>query len=133
MKIGIRWRENLDLDLYASPHPGAETLFFQHTRSPEGCYYKDHRSSPGREYEFIEFEVPVAVREVEAFVNFYKGTCPGGPAGEVRVEFGNRIYSAPFSIRAAEGNLGRSGPGQADCWCRIPIPEVLKLGPRGVP
>jgi len=70
MKIGIRWRENLDLDLYASPHPGAETLFFQHTRSPEGYYYKDHRSSPGREYEFIEFEVPVAVREVEAFVNF---------------------------------------------------------------
>lgn len=129
MKIGIRWRDNLDLDLYASARPGAQTLFFQHTRSPEGYYYKDHRSSPGREYEFIEFESPVDIRQVEAFVNFYKGTCPGGPRGEVRIEFGNRIYSAPFSISAPEGNLGRSGPGQHDCWSRIPILNILKVSP----
>ena len=78
MKIGIRWKERIDLDLYATPRPGAETLYFEHVRSPEGYYYKDHRSSPGREYEFIEFESPVDVRELEAFVNFYKGSCPGG-------------------------------------------------------
>src|SRR5436190_1069484 len=83
-----------------------------------GYYYKDHRSSPGKEYEFIEFESPVDIREVEAFVNFYKGSCPGGPRGEVRIEFDGRIYSAPFSIPAEEGNLGRAGRSQSAVWTR---------------
>ena len=54
MKIGIRWQDNLDLDLYATPRRGSETLFFQHPRTAQGYLYKDHRASPGREYEFIE-------------------------------------------------------------------------------
>ena len=127
MKIGIRWKNNLDLDLYATPRSGAETLFFQHMRSPEGYYYKDHRSSPGREYEFIEFESPVDVREVEASVNFYKGICPGGARGEVRIEFDGRIYGADFFIPASEGNKGRSSDSQKDFWTRIPVQEILKL------
>jgi hypothetical protein len=127
MRIGIRWSQNIDLDLYAAPRRGAETLFFQHTRSPEGYYYKDHRSSPGREFEFIEFETPVDVRDVEAFVNFYKGRCPGGPRGEVRIEFDGRIYAAPFAILAAEGNQGRSGREQQDFWTRIPIQQILRV------
>jgi hypothetical protein len=129
MKIGIRWQARIDLDLYATPRPGAETLFFEHARSPEGYYYKDHRSSPGKEYEFIEFESPVDCREVEAFVNFYKGHCPEGPRGEVRIEFGGRIYGGPFSLPAEEGNLGRSGRSQQEFWTRIPIQEMLKIVP----
>ena len=127
MKIGIRWKDNIDLDLYATPRQGAETLFFQHTRSPEGYYYKDHRSSPGREYEFIEFESPVDVREVEAFVNFYKGSRPEGPRGEVRIEFDGRIYGGSFSIEASEGNRGRSGHEQEQFWTRIPVREILRI------
>src|SRR5205823_1311790 len=127
MKIGIRWKEAIDLDLYATPHPGAETLYFEHVRSPEGYYYKDHRSSPGREYEFIEFESPVDVREVEAFINFYKGSCPGGARGEVRIEFDGRIYGLPFFIPAEQGNLGRSGPSQQEFWTPIPIQKALRI------
>ncbi|HEU0039113.1 MAG TPA: hypothetical protein VFR76_07560, partial [Verrucomicrobiae bacterium] len=127
MKIGIRWKEKVDLDLYATPHPGAETLYFEHVRSPEGYYYKDHRSSPGREYEFIEFESPVDVRKVEEFVNFYKGDCPGGARGEVRIEFDGRIYGAPFSIPAEQGNLGRAGRSQHEFWTPIPIQKLLKI------
>jgi hypothetical protein len=127
LKIGIRWKENIDLDLYAAPRRDAETLFFQHPRSPEGYYYKDHRSSPGREYEFIEFESPVDVRNARAFVNFYGGSCPGGPRGEVRIEFLNRIYRGTFAIASAEGNQGRSGPAQADFWTQIPIREILGI------
>jgi len=127
MKIGIRWKEKVDLDLYATPRPGAETLYFEHVRSPEGYYYKDHRSSPGREYEFIEFESPVDVRAVEAFVNFYKGNCPGGARGEVRIEFAGRIYGAPFSIPAEQGNLGRTGGSQREFWTPIPIQKLLKI------
>jgi|SRR5882724_11629146 len=131
MKIGIRWKDNIDIDLYATPRSGAETLFFQHPRSPEGYYYKDHRASPGKEYEFIEFESPVDVREVEAFINFYKGDCPGGPRGEVRIEFDGRIYGAPFVIRAEQGNLGRTGRSQEEFWTRIPILEMLKIAQSG--
>ena len=127
LKIGIRWKDNIDLDLYAVPHSGAETLFFQHPRSPEGYYYKDHRSSPGKEYEFIEFEKPVDIREVEAYVNFYKGSCPPGPRGEVRIEFDGRVYSAPFSIQAPHGNRGRTGSSQESFWDRVPVQEILKL------
>jgi hypothetical protein len=129
LKIGIRWKENIDLDVYATPRRGAETLFFQHTRSPEGYYNKDHRSSPGREYEFIEFESPIDVREMEASVNFYEGSCPGGPSGEIRIEFEGRLYSGAFSIQASEGNLGRSGPSQRRFWTRIPIQEILRIAP----
>jgi len=127
MKIGIRWKHNIDLDLYATPREEAETLFFQHTHSPEGYYYKDHRHSPGREFEFIEFETPVDVREVEASVNFYKGECPGGAHGEVRIEFDGRIYAAPFFVPASEGNLGRTGRSQQEFWTRIPVQQMLKL------
>jgi len=129
LKIGIRWKENIDLDLYATPRRGAETLFFQHTRSPEGYYNKDHRSSPGHEYEFIEFETPVDVRELEASVNFYEGSCPGGPSGEIRIEFEGRIYSGAFSIQAGEGNLGRSGHSQRRFWTSIPVQEILRIAP----
>jgi len=127
LKIGIRWKENIDLDLYAAPRRDAETLFFQHPRSPEGYYFKDHRSSPGREYEFVEFESPVDVRNVQGFVNFYSGSCPGGPRGQVRIEFLNRIYSGTFAIASAEGNQGRSGPAQAGFWTQIPVQEILRI------
>jgi hypothetical protein len=96
-------------------------------RSPEGYYFKDHRSSPGREYEYIEFEAPVDVRELEAFVNFFKGDCPGGPHGEIRIEFEGRIYGARFAVAAEEGNMGRAGRGQGEYWTKIPVLEILKL------
>jgi hypothetical protein len=131
MRIGIRWSKNIDLDLYVTPHKGAETLFFQHPESPEGYYYKDHRSSPGREWEFVEFLNPVDARQVQAFVNFYKGSCPGGPRGEVRIEFDGRIYAAPFSIEAEEGNQGRSGKSQQDFWTPIPVQQILRLSSAG--
>jgi hypothetical protein len=127
MRIGIRWPNAIDLDLYARAHSDAETLYFEHPRSLEGYYDRDHRSSPGREYEFIEFDHPVDARKVEAFVNFYAGHCPGVARGEARVEFGGRIYSAPFSLRASEGNLGRAGSDQQAFWTRIPVQEMLKI------
>jgi hypothetical protein len=133
MKIGIRWKNSIDLDLYAAPFHGAETLYFEHPRSPEGYYFKDHRSSPGREYEFVEFDTPVDARKVEASVNFYEGSSPGGSEGEVRIEFDGRIYSASFSIRASAGNRGRAGRTQAEFWTRIPVQDILKIAALAAP
>ena len=127
MKIGIRWSGNIDLDLYASAHPQAPTLYFEQTRSPEGYYFKDHRSSPDREYEFIEFESPVDVWQVQARVNFYDGSVGSGPSGEIRIEFENRIYSGTFSIAARRGNKGRNGTSQGEYWAQIDLPAILRL------
>jgi len=73
----------------------------------------------------------VDVRNVEALINFYRGDSPGGPHGEVRIEFDGRVYSAPFSIEATNGNLGRSGRKQQSFWTRIPVQEILRLGSAG--
>ncbi len=127
MKIGIRWSGNIDLDLYASPSRDAETLFFEHTRSPEGYYAKDHRSSPQHEYEFIEFEAPVNVEQVDARINFFKGDAPEGVNGEVRVEFDGRIYTGRFALNADHGNEGRTGSHQPAFWTRLDIPAILRL------
>jgi hypothetical protein len=127
LKIGIRWAGGIDLDLYARPRAGAETLFFQHPRSPEGYYFKDHRSSPEREFEFIEFESPVNVLELDARVNFFEGDAPEGADGEVRIEFDGRIYSGRFSIAGTHGNQGRTGPNQRGAWARIDVAGLLKL------
>lgn len=127
MKIGIRWQGNIDLDIYATPRPHAETLFFEHTRSPDGYYFKDHRSSPQREYEFIEFESAVDVWQAEARVNFYEGDVASGPAGEIRIEFDGKIYSGQFSLPARHGNKGREGRTQGPFWTQIDIPAILKL------
>lgn len=126
MKIGIRWKGEIDLDLYSSARRDSETLFFEHTRSAEGYYFKDHRNSPDREYEFIEFEQPVDVNRVQANINFYKGHAPS-PRGEVRIEFDGRIYSGEFQIAAEHGNKGREGSSQTQYWARIDVPAILGL------
>ncbi len=127
MKIGIRWHGDIDLDLYARPNRGAETLFFQHTQTPEGYYFKDHRSSPDREYEFIEFTEPVDVRQVEAHINFYEGKAPEGLGGELRIEFQGRIYTEDFTLEADHGNQGRGGDRQRAFWTAIDVSQVLGL------
>ena len=127
MKIGIRWQGDIDLDLYATPGRDAETLFFEHTRSPEGYYAKDHRSSPQHEYEFIEFEAPVNVEQVDARINFFKGDAPEGVGGEVRIEFDGRIYTGRFTLNADHGNEGRTGTRQVAYWTRLDIPGILRL------
>lgn len=125
VKIAIRWRGDIDLDLYARSRPDSTTLCFEHPRNDEGTYFKDHRSSPEREYEFVEFLQPVDLRQLEAAVNFYAGHRRGGVEGEVRVEFENRIYAGRFTIPAADGNQGRAGAGQEASWATLPIRQIL--------
>lgn len=129
MRVGIRWQGTIDLDLYARSRPGAETLYFQHPRSPEGYYSKDHRTSPDHDYEYIEFETPVDAREVEASVNFHTGTSEVPVTGEIRIEFDHRIYSGIFEIASRQGNEGRGGPDQQAAWARMDVSHLLHLDP----
>jgi hypothetical protein len=127
MKIGIRWSGDIDIDLYARPGDEKETLFFEHTRSPEGHYFRDHRSSPEHEFEFIEFKSDIDAFAVQARVNFYEGEVDEPIEGEARVEFEGRLFSAPFRIEASGGNRGRTGSTESAHWTRIDIPSILGL------
>jgi hypothetical protein len=69
----------------------------------------------------------VDINEVEAMVNFYAGTARGGPAGEVRIEFDDKIYSGTFRIPGTEGNKGKLDPSQAQCWATLNIQEILHV------
>lgn len=59
LRIAIRWKGKVDLDLYPRARPGGPRLYFEMPTSPEGDYARDHRSSPEHEFEFIEFTKPV--------------------------------------------------------------------------
>jgi hypothetical protein len=52
---------------------------------------------------------------------------PGGPGGEIRIEFDGKIYSDRFQLAAERGNEGREGREQGRFWTRIDVPGVLKL------
>ena len=79
VEIGISWDcPHCDLDLFARAFPTAETLYFSHTNSPEGSYWKDHMKSPRATngYETIAFHVPLDLRALRLAVNFYNGDAP---------------------------------------------------------
>lgn len=128
LKIGIRWNGDMDLDLYSRAREGGETLFFENTECDDGYYYKDHRASPDREYEFIEFDQPVQLDQVRAWVNLFEGQLSRSPVFEVRLEFENQIYVTQMSIDSKSGNRGRTGSEQNHCWVEIDIPGVMGIG-----
>ena len=67
------------------------------------------------------------IYRVVADINFYKGDVSNGPAGEIRIEFEGKIYSAQFAIAATHGNKGRAGSSQTRYWAHIDVPAVLGL------
>jgi len=109
VEIGLSWDcLACDLDLYARPFPGAPVLYFNHTVSPQGRYWKDFLRSPrgtnGR--ESIEFDVPLDLRVLQIAVNFYQGQAPQGVKGELRLAVEGQTYAASFHIEAEKGNKG---------------------------
>ena len=109
VEIGISWDcQSCDLDLYAQAHPSAQPLYFGHTKTPEGRYWKDYRNSPKstRGYETVVFGVPLDLRALRLAVNFYSGEALQGVSGEIRIAVDGQTYAAPFQLEATKGNGG---------------------------
>ena len=109
VEIGITWDcVHCDLDLYARPWRGAEVLFWNHTNSPEGQFFKDFRHSPdiANGLETIEFIVPLDLEKLFLAVNLYEGAPPSGlVSGEIRIAIGERTWAAPFSLASETGTM----------------------------
>ncbi|MCJ8271622.1 MAG: hypothetical protein MJK04_19760, partial [Psychrosphaera sp.] len=106
VQLGISWQcQDCDLDLYSRARPDAQVLWYGHTKSPLGIYFKDYQKSPDTKngYETIAYTTAIDLRALQIFVNFYKGDAPKGVRGEVRISVDGKTYSTPFHIKAKRG------------------------------
>jgi hypothetical protein len=129
-KIGISWTCPVDLDLYARGSSQNSFLYYRHPDSPEGHFPHDYTNAPGgTAFEYVEFTHPIDLSTMEAFVNFYGGSCPVGPSGIVRLWFDNRIYEGHFALAATEGNHGDllSGRMTGPDWTAIDVKSLLHM------
>jgi hypothetical protein len=128
-KIGIRWTCPADLDIYARGGASGEFLYFGNKDTPEGHFPHDYTNAPDAAYEYVEFSREIDLSALEAFVNFYAGSCQSPPAGIVRLWFKNRIYEGHFALNATHGNQGdgRNGHMTGPYWTRIDVRKLLHV------
>jgi hypothetical protein len=127
-KIGISWSCPVDLDIYARGSSQNPFLYYGHTDSSEGHFPHDYTNAPGgSSFEYVEFTHPIDLSTMEAFVNFYGGSCASGPSGIVRLWFDNRIYEGHFALTATIGNHGQRESGQmtGPDWTEINVKSLL--------
>lgn len=107
VEVGITWNcQSCDLDLYLRPKMGRVILFFGHTHSDDGIYYKDFQNAPVGGFETIELSVPVDLHHVVIAVNFYSGAVNDKLMGQIRLAISGQTYAMPFTIHALSGNRG---------------------------
>jgi hypothetical protein len=130
--IGIMWSApGCDFDLWVKPTPTARDLCFGHIQTPEGRYYHDYRDrNQGVDYEYVELKNPVDLRQVKAYVNFFKGTT-ANPSGVVVLHYGGRTYQSSFTLRAQVGNQAadRDQRGQSPHWVEIDLMRLVEPAP----
>lgn len=108
VKVGLRWSQAIDIDLYARGSDDADWLYFGNVQSPEGHFAKDFLSGTGdTSFEYVEFERPIDLNTLGIAVNFYAGIVQAPPEGVVRISFDNQVYEAPFHLEATHGNQGQ--------------------------
>jgi hypothetical protein len=131
LKVGIRWKANVDIDLYIRPRRGATELYYGRNRSADGILDKDFNSSPrdSKGYETVEFFSDVDLNQVTAAVNFYSGESKNGITGEVRVNFDGEIYQGEFQIPAEHGNKGRETDQRfhSRYWQVLDLPKIVGI------
>jgi len=117
VKVGIVWQcRTCDFDLHARPKSDTQLLYFGRARTPEGVFYKDLVTDPRIPYglEYIEFDNPVDLRQLEVLTNFYGGTAS---AGDARFTFRlwfepssntgkGKVVEREFEFKAQRGNRG---------------------------
>ena len=131
--IGIIWAvEGVDLDLYVRAGPGKHELSYRNTTSREGRYYRDYRNrNADLEYEYVELTPTTNMKEVTAWVNYYKGRA-AGVAGQLCVHYQGRSYVGQFRLAASSGNHGADSAKRAASpyWTQIKLTEIVGLGPK---
>jgi hypothetical protein len=127
--IGIAWAaQGVDLDLYVRPFAGVTELYYARARSREGFLYADERdANAGRYYEFVELKVPVDLKKMTVWVNFYAGRA-ANITGQVVLFDHGRVRTGTFAIRANRGNHGSASSSreQSPYWTRVQLDALIE-------
>lgn len=126
--VGLRWNTDqnppdTDLDLHVKMKGAAEELNWGRQQTPEGQHFKDLTNPDAKNgFEIVILNVPVNPKDLEVWVNTYKGKSPKGFSGEVRVIYSGHLMSYPFTISGQHGTRGDASPTreQDRAWVRIP-------------
>lgn len=123
LKIGIRWAESIDLDLYVGIRGELRELYYGHPHADWGRHDWDNLGG-GSEFETIEVNRAVDLSDITARVNFFSGRTASSPRGEVRVDYDGKVYEGDFQIFATSGNFGGVGLSH---WAELDIPAIVGL------
>lgn len=108
--IGATWDQEVDVDLYVRPAPGAEVVFYGNANTADGRLYKDLTVNPGLAFETVALSAaPVDLSQVDIALNLYSGQVPNGVIGELRIAIDEDVWATPFRIAATTGNRGAGG------------------------
>jgi hypothetical protein len=126
--VGLRWNTeqnppDTDLDLHVKMKGVPQELYWGKQQTPEGQHFKDLTNPEAKNgFEIVILNVPVNPKELEVWVNTYKGRSDKGFSGEVRVIYSGHLMSYPFTISGQHGTKGDASPSreQDRAWVRIP-------------
>lgn len=126
--VGLRWNTDqnppeTDLDLHVKMKGAPQELFWGRQQTPEGQHFKDLTNPEAKNgFEIVILNVPVNPKDLEVWVNTYKGKSEKGFSGEVRVIYSGHLMSYPFTIPGKHGTKGDASPSrdQDRAWVRIP-------------
>lgn len=130
LRIGIRWTDAVDIDLYAKPANDAEELYFGRPRTVEGVHEKDHVSAPAgvHGFETVRFSKTVDIRSAHVAVNLYRGQVSQGCDCEIRVLADGEVFTKTVHLAAA-GTRGKATPTRATdpSWAIIDLATMLGI------
>ncbi len=126
--VGLRWGTDqnppdADLDLHVKMKGAAQELYWGRQQTPEGQHFKDFTNPDAKNgFEIVVMNVPVNPRDLDVWINTYKGKSSKGFSGEVRVLYSGHLMSYPFTISGNHGTKGDDSPSreQNRAWVRIP-------------
>lgn len=126
--VGLLWSTvdnppDTDLDLHVRLKGSKEDLYWKNNHTSLGTHYKDFSNPDAKHgYEIAEINVPVKLKDLDIWVNVFKGESTQGFSGEVRVLYAGKLFSYPFSIPGTNGNGGAETPSRNKSlsWSRIP-------------
>jgi hypothetical protein len=126
--VGLRWNTDQnppgsDLDLHVKMKGAPQELFWGRQQTPEGQHFKDFSNPDAKNgFEIVILNVPVNPKDLDVWVNTYKGTSEKGFSGEVRVLYSGHLMSYPFLVPGKHGTKGDVSPSreQDRAWVKIP-------------
>lgn len=135
-RVGIRWKNSVDIDLYTRSADGNWIFFAQRLdRNGIDFYPMDYRVSPGEAWEFVEYVSRIDLKRLRIRINFYAGAAREGVPFQVRLWLhgSSCVYTRDYRLEATSGNGGADGPSWQRHWIEVKIDDLLGVADQPAP